>query len=67
MTPQQLIDLPSYGMAEKQLRKDGRWLLTPRERLDKHIDNLEYEIDAMSSAANAAEDIIMDMKMENNT
>lgn len=25
ITPQQLIDLPHAGMAEKQLRKDGRW------------------------------------------
>jgi len=25
LTPQQLIDLPGYGMAEKQLRNDGRW------------------------------------------
>ena len=25
LTPQQWIDLPGAGMAEKQLRKDGRW------------------------------------------
>ena len=31
MTPQQLIDLPGYGSAEKQLRKEGRWRLTPQE------------------------------------
>lgn len=33
MTPQQLIDLPFYGMAEKELRKAGKWLDTPLELL----------------------------------
>lgn len=28
VTPQQLMDLPSAGMAEKQLRKAGLWRLT---------------------------------------
>lgn len=31
MTPQQLIDMPGYGDAEKQLRKEGRWRLTAQE------------------------------------
>lgn len=33
MTPQQLIDLPGYGSAKKQLLKEGRWVLTPLEIL----------------------------------
>lgn len=33
MTPQQLMDLPSAGMAEKALRKAGLWRLTPLEIL----------------------------------
>ena len=33
MTPQDLIDLPGYGNAEKQLRKMGKWQLTPLEIL----------------------------------
>ena len=28
LTPQQLIDLPGYGAAEKTLRKEGRWDVT---------------------------------------
>lgn len=44
LTPQQLIDLPGAGMAEKQLRKDGRWELTAIEHLWKipedHCTNL---------------------------
>ena len=28
LTPQQLIDLPGYGAAEKTLRKEGRWNVT---------------------------------------
>ncbi len=38
LTPQELIDLPGYGAAERQLRKDGRWLLTPEEKMDMAID-----------------------------
>lgn len=33
MTPQELMDLPYAGDAEKQLRKDGKWLLDPKEYL----------------------------------
>lgn len=25
LTPQELMDLPNYGSAEKELRKSGRW------------------------------------------
>ena len=35
MTPQELMDLPGYGSAEKVLRNKGEWKLTPLEMLDK--------------------------------
>lgn len=41
MTPQQLIDLPGYGAAEKQLRKEGRWELTAFYHLDNALDDLD--------------------------
>ena len=31
LTPQQLMDMPYAGMAEKKLRKEGRWRLTQQE------------------------------------
>lgn len=58
MTPQQLMDLPSAGMAEKQLRKAGLWRLTPQEKLAKALDNLSYSID---KAAGAIDDAQYDM------
>ena len=33
MTPQDLINIPGAGNAEKQLRKMGKWQLTPLEIL----------------------------------
>jgi len=39
MTPQQLIDLPGAGNAEKQLRKMGKWQLTPQEKIEKALDD----------------------------
>lgn len=50
MTPQQLMDLPHAGMAERQLRKDGRWELTPHERIAKNMDDLSMAIDDAQSA-----------------
>ena len=50
MTPQDLMDLPYAGMAEKQLRKDGRWRLTPREKVEKTMDALAVSLDDAQSA-----------------
>ena len=58
MTPQQLMDLPSAGMAEKALRKAGLWQLTPQEKLAKALDTLSYSID---EAADAIDDAQHDM------
>lgn len=58
-TPQQLMDLPAYGMAEKELRRSKRWELTPDEiineqveymkqnleRFEDNIDNIEYALE----------------------
>ena len=47
MTPQELMDLPYAGMAEKQLRRLGKWRLTELEKLEakweKCMDSL-YDI-----------------------
>lgn len=62
MTPQQLIDLPGAGMAEKQLRKDGLWELTAVEklcgvmgRLEDLSDDITAERDAIDHIKNAKE------------
>ncbi len=39
MTPQDLINLPGAGNAEKQLRKMGKWVLTPLEILWQISEN----------------------------
>lgn len=41
MTTQDLMNLPYAGMAEKQLRKDGMWRLTPLEKIESAIGKLE--------------------------
>ena len=58
MTPQQLIDMPGYGMAEAWLRRNGRWKLDPQERLANALSGLdtaiseaeEYAHDALNAA-----------------
>ena len=58
MTPQQLIDMPGYGMAEAWLRRNGRWRLDPQERLANALSGLdnaiseaeEYAHDALNAA-----------------
>lgn len=64
VTPQQLMDLPSAGMAEKALRKAGLWQLTPLE--------IMYQIqnDHCTDAANKLIDqatAILETAMEGNT
>ena len=48
VTPQQLMDLPSAGMAEKALRRSGLWQLTPLEILwqipDDHCSNAANDL-----------------------
>jgi len=55
MTTQQLMDLSGYGSAEKQLRKDGRWKLTPQEKIEKMLDLLSSKIDEVEDAISDAQ------------
>ncbi len=52
MTPQQLMDLPGYGAAEKWLRKAGKWRLTPEECLHMalHVADREDSDDLVLEA-----------------
>jgi hypothetical protein len=45
MTPQEYMDLPYAGMAEKELRRRGKWQLTPREKISKAMDALDVLLD----------------------
>ena len=47
MTPQQLIDLPFYGMAEKELRKAGKWR---RDKSEVLLNDLEEALCSLSDA-----------------
>ena len=55
MTPQDLINLPGAGNAEKQLRKMGKWQLTPQEKLAKALDSLNSSIDDAADAIDDAQ------------
>jgi hypothetical protein len=50
MTNQELMDLPGAGAAERQLRKDGRWVLTPYEKMEGYVYDLEIAIDMAQDA-----------------
>jgi len=52
MTPQQLIDMRGAGSAEKWLRKNGKWLLTPQEEVIKQMERAQ---DMLSSAIEVME------------
>ncbi len=52
MTPQQLIDLRGAGNAEKWLRRNGKWLLTPQEEVIKQMERAQ---DMLSSAIEVME------------
>jgi hypothetical protein len=52
MTPQQLIDMRGAGNAEKWLRKNGKWLLTPEEEI---IKQMRHAQDMLSSAIEVME------------
>lgn len=48
MTPQELMDLPYAGMAEKRLRKAKKWELSKEEKLAEVFDRLSdthYELE----------------------
>ena len=55
MTPQDLMDMPYAGMAEKQLRKSGMWLLTPLEKIEKEMDALALSLDDAQEAMHSIE------------
>lgn len=54
MHPQELMDLPYAGMAEKKLRHAKLWQLTPHEKIEYALGDLE---DALDKAQEAAENI----------
>jgi len=55
MTPQDYMDLPYAGMAERELRKRRLWQLTPQEKISKAIDDLAGFIGDAQSALDDAE------------
>jgi len=55
MTPQELMDLPGYGSAEKQMRKDGRWRLSPTEIIEKALDDAFHDIEQAAHYIESAE------------
>lgn len=64
MTPQQLMDLPGYGAAEKWLRKAGKWRLTPEEKLEQAMYRIAAAISDASDAIKGADDYIDDALSE---
>lgn len=62
MTPQELIDLPGYGSAEKELRRTGQWVLPPEEKLEVLIGDLEMALDDAKAAQDNIEDVWREMQ-----
>lgn len=56
MHPQELMDLPYAGMAEKKLRHAGLWQLTPHEKIENALGDLETALDKAQEAAENIED-----------
>lgn len=56
MTPQEIMDLPYCGMAEKQLRKQRDWRFSPNEELHMIIELAQYAVDQASSSISGAEE-----------
>ncbi len=50
-----LINMPGYGNAEKQLRKAGMWLLTPEEKLQQAIDDVVGAVEIANDFAQSLE------------
>ena len=61
LTPQELIDLPGAGHAEKHLRETGRWKLLAYERLQAAIGDIE---DAVSDISSSLEIIAEELEKE---
>jgi hypothetical protein len=57
MTPQELIDMPGYGKAEKHLRMIGEWVISPKEKLEALIGKLETSLDDAQLAMSNIEDV----------
>lgn len=55
MTPQEFMDLPGYGSAEKVLRKMGSWN-DPVERMEKLVDIIDSAASEISGLASDIED-----------
>lgn len=59
LTPQEMIDMPGAGKAEKHLRDTGRWddnpdADQPREKPSKKLDDVLRNVDAAINAAEEA-------------
>lgn len=57
MTPQELIDMPGYGKAEEYLRKTGKWVINPKEKLEDLIGKLETSLDDAQLAMSDIEEV----------
>lgn len=60
MTPQELMDLPYAGMAEKRLREKSSWILEPQENLDIALNLLE-ETDLVGMAIRYIESAVEEL------
>lgn len=56
--PHELINLRGYGSAEKALRKAGLWKLTPQEKANRAIEDVEYALEQASMSISGATDHI---------
>lgn len=54
MTPQEIMNLPYAGMAEKQLREQKGWRLDPSEKLRLIMDKISNDVDELIEYSSAA-------------
>lgn len=57
LTPQELMDLPNYGDAERALRKQGDWESAEVEYLEDRVEALEDVADDLSNAESRLNEI----------
>jgi hypothetical protein len=50
LDPQRLMDLPYYGMAEKELRNANMWRKTPREQVEDALMDLDNVTDMIQDS-----------------
>lgn len=62
LTPQELMDLPYYGQAEKHLRKSGRWVLTKAEELEKIIFDMVRELNNAAEAITCVDNMLEELE-----